>query len=359
MRPAFSNSELEVKGYYDSPVPNRPSAPILASPVTARENLLMAMSGETPYWFPAVSMAGGDDKPLRPRGLPDLMVAHDVMDGEPPMDWSTYPEQQQGWFDTVWTYEPNIGGSMITPGSQKIFDMNDWVTLPWPNLDDFDWQRSAEANEAYTSGGLATEFCIPTSYWERLMSILPVDDAAVALVDTEQQGAVHAFFEKLTDFYIDYVRRVKAVYNADIILMHDDWGHQMAPFFSYKTCEEMIIPHLERLITEIHNLGMRFELHCCGKAESFAPLMLKAGVNLWNPQPMNNYAQLAQDFKGTSLMIGVTLDVVVDSMPDELIQRKAEEFVAAYSDTPVAYLNYGFSMKFYRAVYELSRKALA
>jgi hypothetical protein len=359
MRPAFTEAELEVKGYYDSPIPNRPSAPVLNSPVTARENLLMALSGEKPWWFPAVSMAGGDDKPLRPRGLPDLMVAHDVMDGEPPVDWSQYPEHMEGWFDTIWQYEPNIGGSMVVPNSQKIDDMNDWVKLPWPNLDDFDWQRSAEANKAYIGGGLATEFCIPTSYWERLMAILKVDDAAVALVDSDQQGAVHAFFEKLTDFYIEYVGRARKYYNADIILMHDDWGHQNAPIFSYKTCEEMIIPHFKRLITAVHDLGMRFEQHCCGKAESFAPLMLEAGVNLWCPQTMNDYKQLAKDFKGTTLMFGVTLDVVVDDMPDELIQAKAEEFVATYADTPVAYLNYGFSMKFYKAVYELSRKALA
>ena len=150
-------------------------------------------------------MIGGDYRPLRPRMFPDLLVAHDAMDGEPPMDFASLPPVQTGWFDTKWRYVNTVGGPMIEPGSQKIDDMNDWQKLTWPDLDDYDWEGSAERNHDYINCGLPVEFCIPTGYWERLMSILEVDLAAVALVDEDQKGAVHAFFDKLTDLYEDYL----------------------------------------------------------------------------------------------------------------------------------------------------------
>lgn len=45
--------------------------------------------------------------------------------------------------------------------------------------------------------------------------------------------------------------------------------------------------------------------------------------------------------------------------PDEVAYAAAEKLVNTYGDAPVAYVNYGGSMKMYEYVYELSRKALA
>ena len=138
MRPAFREEELSVLGHYTHVIPVREGVPKLASPITTRENTLLMMNGKKPYWYPMVGMIGGDYRPLRPRMFPDLLVAHDAMDGEPPMDFASLPPVQTGWFDTKWRYVNTVGGPMIEPGSQKIDDMNDWQKLTWPNLDDYD-----------------------------------------------------------------------------------------------------------------------------------------------------------------------------------------------------------------------------
>ena len=356
MSKPFSKDELQIKGYYSSFIPGRPSAPILNSPISAKENILRALSGQKPMWYPNVGMIGGDYKTFRPRMFPDNYIAHYIMDGEPPIDWSGISLVQPSWFDTMWQFEPVAGGALPVPGSNKIDDINDWETLTFPNLDDYDWEGCAKANAAYLDTDLPIEFGIPTGYWERLMAILPVTEASIALIDDSCQGAVHAFFEKLTDLYVDYLHRVKKYFNADIVLLHDDWGHQNSTFFSEETCREMILPYFKRFVDTVHGLGMRFEHHCCGRAETLVPVMIDAGVDLWCPQPMNDTVELARKYRGQGIVFGIECPPIAPEMPDEMAYAAAKNLVDTYGDGPVAYLNYGGSMKMYEYVYELSRK---
>lgn len=354
-----STQSVEVRGYYESPFPGKPSAPILNSPITAKENIMMALRGEKPCWYPAVSMIGGDYKPFRPRMFPDNYIAHYIMDGEPPIDWSGVSLIQPSWFDTMWQFEPVAGGALTVPGSQKITDINDWETLTFPNLDDYDWEGCARANADYLNSELPVEFGIPTGYWERLMAILPVAEASMALIDEDCQDAVHSFFTKLTDLYVDMLHRIKRYFSPDIILLHDDWGHQNGSFFSEETCREMILPYLKRFVDTVHELGMRFELHCCGKAQNLVPVMLDAGVDLWCPQDMNDYEMLVKTYRGKGILFGILVEPVAPEMPDEVAYAAAKKLVDTYQDAPVAYVNYGGSMKLYEYVYQLSREALS
>lgn len=360
MRPAFSEKELEVKGHYEHIIPVLTGVPILNSPVTAKENILMAMSGKKPYWYPMVGMIGGDYKPFRPRMFPDTFVAHDVWDGEPPADFGSLPLVLDGWFGTKWRFEPSAGGSLTDPGSQMISSINDWEKLPWPDLDALDWEGCAQINAHYLNSGLPIVFGIPTTFWERFMSLLEVTEAAMMLIDEDQYDACHAFLDKLADHYCRQVTLVKKHFHADIILMHDDLGHQTGPFFSVDTYREMILPYFKRVVSKVHELGMRFEFHCCGKSECFVPCMIEAGVDLWCPQTINDIPALAHRYKDYPITFGVQLPVVAPGMPDEdeIARKVAREFVDTYQGCNVAYLNYGCSEKLYLYIYEYSRKAL-
>lgn len=360
MRPEFSEKELEIQGHYEHIIPVMTGVPILNSPVTAKENILMALSGKKPYWYPMVGMIGGDYKPFRPRMFPDTFVAHDVWDGEPPADFDSLPLVLDGWFGTKWRFEPGAGGSLTDPGSQMISSINEWEKLPWPDLDALDWEGCAKINEAYLNSGLPIVFGIPTTFWERFMSLLEVTEAAMMLIDEDQYDACHAFLDKLADHYCKQVTLVKKHFHADIILMHDDLGHQNGPFFSVDTYREMILPYFKRVVSKVHELGMRFEFHCCGKSECFVPCMIEAGVDLWCPQDLNDIPAMAKKYKDYPITFGVQLPIVTPGMPneDELAKAVAREFVDTYQGCNVAYLNYGCSEKLYLYVYEYSRKAL-
>lgn len=356
---AFDKQELNVLGHYESIRPGKDGVPKLDSPVTVKENTMLALNGKRPFWYPMVGMAGGDYKPFRPRMFPDLFVAHDAMDGEAPMEWDRIGKVQEGWFDTKWRYVDQVGGAMIEPGTEKIHSIQDWEKLTWPDLSQLDWEGSAQANQRYLSSELPIEFCIPTTYWERVMSILDVSNAAVMMIEDDDREACNAFFTKLTDLYVDMMHRVKKFYDPDIILMHDDWGHQRGPFFSRDTFDERLLPHFKRIVKTIHDLGMRFELHCCGMAEAFVPEMIEIGIDLWIPQNMNHVPELVSKYRNQGLLFGVYVPVVAPGMPDEeeLSQKIAKEFYETYGDGPVAYINYGFSDVLYKYMYEYGRKA--
>jgi hypothetical protein len=356
----FDEKELTILGHYDSIKPEKPGVPKLNSPVTTKENLMAALNGKKPCWYPMVGMAGGDYKPFRPsRTFPDLFVAHDAMSGETPVEWDKIDKIQDGWFDTKWRYVDQVGGAMIEPGTEKIESIQDWEKLTWPDLDQLDWEGSAKANAAYLNSELPIEFCVPTTYWERIMSILGVSNAAVMMIEEEDKEACNAFFTKLTDLYVDMMHRVKKYYNPDIILMHDDWGHQRGPFFSRDTFDERLLPHFKRIVSEIHSLGMRFELHCCGKAEAFVPEMIEIGIDLWIPQDMNNVQELARKYRDKGITFGVYVPIIAPGMPneEELAKKTAQDFYNTYGDGPVAYVNYGFSDILYQYMYEYGRKA--
>ena len=105
---------------------------------------------------------------------------------------------------------------------------------------------------------------------------------------------------------------------------------------------------------------MRFELHCCGKSEGLAENMIEAGVDLWNPQDMNDIRGLAERYRGCGITFGVQLPIVAPGMPgeEELAEKTAREFAESYGTLPVAYLNYGGSELLYRYMYKYSRIAL-
>ncbi len=66
---AFDKQELNVLGHYESIRPGKDGVPKLDSPVTVKENTMLALNGKRPFWYPMVGMAGGDYKPFRPQNV--------------------------------------------------------------------------------------------------------------------------------------------------------------------------------------------------------------------------------------------------------------------------------------------------
>lgn len=106
-------------------------------------------------------------------------------------------------------------------------------------------------------------------------------------------------------FFDDYIGRVAEHCKIDGILMHDDWGHQNGPFFSHRTAEDMLFPYLKRIVESCHKRGLFYEQHSCGRNETFMDLYVKAGVNLYCPQDINDFDDLLERAKGSQLMIGI------------------------------------------------------
>ncbi|WKY43315.1 uroporphyrinogen decarboxylase family protein [Eubacteriaceae bacterium ES2] len=363
MREKFDPKELEIIGEYpDYPthfMPLLPKAPVQKKynrPITPKENWQLLFDGKKPYWIPQAGWFNCDVLVFRPRMHPDNMATRLVFDAEDvPAYKSTVGE---GWFGLNWEWVDIAGGASVHPGNPAVTDIEKWEEqVPFPNLDDLDWDDCIKKNQSYTDSDKLVQAGLLSGFWERLMSLMDVENAAMALVDEDEQEGVHRLFDRCADLYVDYIDRLYTHFNISGFLIHDDWGTQNNPFFSLETCREMIVPYLKRVTDACHERGIIFELHSCGRVEPLVPALIEAGVDVWCGQTMNNYEKMAQEYKDAPIIFGVLVEPNPEDKTDDQIIARAKEFVDTFKDGRVAIVNRGVSPLFMETVYVESRKA--
>lgn len=314
-----------------------PSTPRYYRPIEARENFKMLFKNEIPYWIPDCGPVSTDVTAFRPRQHPDNLANHQAFDGGDTIDFDRLGDTLPGWFDIEYQWEPQCGGASPKPGKVKISDIAKWEDfITFPNLDEMDWEGILAMNKEYLNTDRVNQLGLQFSFWERLMNAMGVAEAAMALIDEEQQEGVHRFFDKLSDLYIEYVQRMCKCCKLDSIVVHDDWGHASGAFFSLDTCREMIVPYFKRFIKACHNEGLIFEHHCCGKAESLVPAMIESGVDYWMPQPaLNDLDKLIETYRNDPITFAVSSPKLSTDMSEEQIQKMAESWVEKYKDKGV------------------------
>ena len=360
-RKPFDKSELTCSGIYPqwaNPMnPQGAADPKRNLPVTPKENFRLALTGQTPWWMPYPGWSNCDVLVFRPRMHPDNVVTHLVFDGE-----SLYPYQdnsmRSSWYDLVWDYVPEVGGATVHPGNPKIPDISEWEKyVALPDLDDLDWEGCAAANREFCDSDKMVQLGILSGFWERLMSLMDVENAAVALIDEEQQPGVHRFLDRHTDLLIRYVDRMTQILPIDNVLVHDDWGSQKSGLFSLEVCREMIVPYLKRLTDFCHGKGLTFELHSCGKNETLVPCMIEAGVDLWAGQTaINDMERLAEQYKDQPILFELSAPAVPEGAEEQEIREIARAFVLRHKNHRVGLLKRGASQAFLDAIYEYSRR---
>lgn len=303
--------------------------PILNSPITARENFLRFARREKPMFMPFDT----DEVMTSPAIFPDAVARAFCVDnvGLP-------PEGPGGkdMFGVEWVYVEQVGGSMVKPGAPTLTDVEDWESvIHFPNLDDWDWEGSAKANANLYGREYATDVWIMNGLFERLISWMDFEAAAMALIDEDCADSLHALLDRLTCLYEDMIARIKKYYNPDIIYFHDDWGSQRSPFFSLDTCREMIVPYLKRVVDAAHKNGILFNFHSCGCIGKLVPAMIEAGVDVWGGQPMNDYKAIYDQY-GTQIALEVTITPpAVDASEEEVVQC-VQDFLDNYTANGVA-----------------------
>ena len=312
----FDPKELEPIGYSPAPLWFMPPTPIFNSPITRKENFLNIIHGEDALWMPHTK----EFMIWNPSCIPDSWARGATTKPGPPI-----PQEMWGgpdMFGVEWEYVPQVGGSMVRPGKPHVADLEHWEDyVNFPDIEKWDWATAKkEYDELYDPNCIVKQVFF-SGLFERLISFVDMTDAMLGLIDEDVQPAIHRLFDRLCGLYEKIIVKSRETFHPDIIWFHDDWGSQRAPFFSANTVSEMILPYLARCVEIVHNNGMRFEFHSCGKVEDLVPLMIEAGVDMWNGQPMNDKKKVLQTYGDK---------IVVDSCPPELPRDAShEEKVAA------------------------------
>lgn len=352
----FSPDELVADGFHvgTTSMSFGGPAPKLKTPITPRENInhMLARDGEQ-MWIPGFT----DFMGLESRVNKDHIARAEVIDCGAPLAL----EEKGGpdMFGIEWVFVPLVGGSMVKPGKPALEDVNDWPNvIQFPDVEAMDWAACKELNAPLNATERAFHVTFQNGFFERLISFMDFEGAAMAIIDEDQKDAIHALFAKLCDLYEAMITKYMECVNIDGVCMHDDWGSQRAPFFSVATCREMVMPYIKRMADFCHSKGLWFEQHSCGKNEPLAECMVEAGVDIWFPQAMNDVDMLIDKY-GDKMVFSVAPPVVTEETSDEEVDKLAREFVAKYANKqkPIVLFAFRADPRFTNAVYRYSREA--
>lgn len=343
------SSEMDTGLVYD---PGPRSYPRFHTPISPKENWMRAMKHQKPLWFPMRS----DCVNFTPRCVPDNVARVFVNDGGP----ATSTSGGKDMFGIEWVYVPVARGSMVKPGMPALENIEDWeAVLTFPDIESWDWAGNAELSKAYLDSDRIKEAWIFTGYFERLISFMDFENAAVAMIDEDQKDEVHRLFQALTDLYLKIIQKHKQYFGIDSLFFHDDWGGQRSPFFSIATCREMLVPYFKQLVAFCHENDIIFHFHNCGKNELLLPAIVECGIDCWSGQPINDKLML-RDLYGDRLMIGISNPVTVDSSDaeiEEFAQYLMKTFWPTMAERPVYLDETRCVPKLRERLYELSRAA--
>ena len=95
-----------------------------------------------------------------------------------------------------------------------------------------------------------------TGFFERLISLLDFENAAVALIDEDEEDAIRDFFQMLVSYYTVLFQKLHTCCGIDIVTFHDDWGHQRGTFFSERVCRNLLLPYLKATVDACQQAGI-------------------------------------------------------------------------------------------------------
>ena len=294
--------------------------------LTPRENFIRYFKGEPTEWRPS----GFDYLQFAPEEVCENVVRGFVNQQTP------FPKEKyggRGMFGIDWVYEPLAGGSMEV--ATLFDDIEDWEEkVEWPDLDKIDWEGCKERNKDYLNTDKLIRTTIYTGFYERLISFVGFENAAVALVDEDQLEYVHKLFDRLVDLYIDFIQRMHRTFGVELVELHDDWGTQRSPMFSFDTHREVIIPYVKRVVEGAHKEGVYIEMHSCGMVEPLIPNFIEAGIDTWRGQSnaVNKYA-LVQKY-GDQFKFGAEIRPAPDASEEQIVAM-CKQFNEQYSNTNV------------------------
>ncbi|MDO4622542.1 MAG: uroporphyrinogen decarboxylase family protein [Eubacteriales bacterium] len=331
MKIPFDEKEMNVKetapNFFGPP--GSPGLPIYSYPVTPRE-CFEAMYRKEAQWMPSAF----ESAVFTPQIIPDNIARGFIIEK------NMMPIEQYGgkdMFGVEWEYVPMVGGSMEKPGVPHLFtDANEWKEkIVWPDIDSWDWEGCARENKEFLDNGKANMFWfLNGATFERLVSFMGFENAAIALIDEEQQDALHELFQKLADLHIAMIDKACEAFGDGIsgFTVHDDWGSQRAPFFSFQTAEEMLVPYMRQITDHIKSKGKIADLHSCGHIESQIENIIAAGWQSWTPMAMNNTLKLYEEY-GDQIIIGVCDTPFDKNASAEEQKARGEAFARKYFST--------------------------
>ena len=217
------------------------------------------------------------------------------------------PEGQSGkdWFGVDWTFVPEAGAPMVTPGTQRLTDIAKWrEELDFPDLASIDWEKSAaEETAGWDRENKLSFLMIINGPFERMHALMGFEDALCAMY--ERPDDFKALIGSVTDYKVELIRIVGKFFKPDILEMHDDFGHQNSLMMSPEMWREFCEEPTRRIIEAVHEEGIIYEHHSCGFIEPIFDDLAGLGIDAIDPlQPSNDVRALKDRYQDRVTFVG-------------------------------------------------------
>ena len=270
------------------------------------------MDHQIPYWVPMKDIDNGM-----------TFCPHDN-------DRPAYGTSGKDWFGVSWTYVDQVGGQTVSPNSYIMDEPAQWrEKFIFPDLNSMDFTPGAEEAKAKINPDLITGYVMQDGLFERLLSLCPVDEALSWLL--EDPDDAREFFEAMADYKIELLEKLHNEWAPfDMLINSDDWGTQQSTFISPRVYEELILPPMMRIADKVHEYGLYWDCHSCGKTETLVPYMVQLGFNFWEAQSMNDLKAVKAKY-GNKIAIHFTLDPYILQDPD-ITENEVRSYVRQVID---------------------------
>ena len=206
----------------------------------------------------------------------------------------------------------------------------------WENLDNFilpiiDEAKDREFEQAGWAG--SDKFVmgyLPVAIWSPLRDSRHIDQA---LMDTILEPEnIKAFLDKTTGLSVEIIRRAHKN-GLQGLLIADDLGTQIDLFFSPETFKTIFKPYYKKLADELHNRGMKFFMHSCGKVYKIVDELIDAGIDVFQfDQPeLSGSETWAREFGSkAAFYCPVDIQKIMASGKEKLIKDGALNMVTQF-----------------------------
>lgn len=314
-------------------------------PISPKENLMLALNHQKPKWMPNIY---SDSQ----------MLISKAMREKAPNALS----HEYDWFGTHYVFSSIESSSTPEPG---MFDeISEWRdNVQWPDLDAIDWAADAKDFKRDENKALFVRFS--NGPFERLHMFEGFEQALIDMfVEPEE---CRAFYERLADYKISLFNHLKDHYPLDYIVVADDWGSEKAPFFSNELLEKTLLEPHKRMVQAVHDRGVKYIAHCCGKINAFIPYFVnEMKVDGLEIQGINDIPNILKNY-GDKVMIEykadpnlVHNDEATDAQLTSHIRDIVDRFGAASNPGSGVVMNLqsSFEHSFYTMEEELYRYSL-
>ena len=211
-----------------------------------------------------------------------------------------------------------------TPELTVCPDVTHWkdtVHVPDLSVCSEGWEecRTRSRAAADAEGKLLAGF-MGTGIFEQCHFLMGFEDTLTALY--EHPDEMHALIETITQYRLDYVRRLIDGLQPDVIFSHDDWGTKNALFMKPDMWREFFKEPYRRFYGYIRSRGVIAIHHADSYLVPIVDDMAEIGIQVWQGTlPENDIPALQRHLSGKLTLMGgfgAAIDRA-DAQPDEIL----------------------------------------